>query len=584
MACMTIATHIAQVSGLTFKVYAYIGLFIMLTMTMLTWFFFQGQYSKVSQHDSETVSLVIGTGLAGAFISSFFNTGASRISHDLFYYVPNAVYHLQNPELPMDFAIHFIATGGEPFSSYFGATSLPFEYMQAVIAYFLGSDYLTVFFTFSSALLGALTPVAFFYLVCQFSRPASAAVGAFFAAAVILLLGETPRTPGTWSFPYIYTGKVFFISMGLPLFAAATVNLYRTSSRADWLLVFAVTTALVGATSSTMAILPALTVVLVAAYAAVSRNYKVYIKNSLIYLSSLSYLLIYTLIVFLNFHSNIGANSPVTEDFPTTFVGHAEFFFEKSGPATPLALIGSTVMALMMTSGSTRKFIMAWIAACIVLFLNPIVAPFIIKYLTTPNIYWRMFYIYPLVLLLGLTGAMLFEYSGKFTRPARTALIASMIGILVIAHVVPFTTSVLYLRTEFGWPRYKMPAAIESRASQISRIAPPGPMLAPLPLGGVIAMMSSSYPQMRVFDEPERAWFGKRGMDAEIEMRICASTFVNGDQSDCLPAFQAVAGYDNLRSIVIARSVAADSHVQRILEQNGYVHREAVDDLLVYWR
>lgn len=582
---MTIATHIAQVSGITFKVYAYISLVFMLTMTLLTWFFFQGQYSKVTQHDSGTVALVVGNGLAGAFISSFFNTGASRISHDLFYYVPNAVYHLQNPELPMDFAIHFIATGGEPFSSYFGATSLPFEYMQAVIAYFLGTDYLTVFFTFSSALLGGLAPVAFFYLVCQFSRPASAAVGAFFAAAVILLLGETPRTPGTWSFPYIYTGKVFFISMGLPLFAAATINLYRTSSRADWLLVFAVTTALAGATSSTMAILPALTVVLVAAYAAVSSNYKAYIKNSLMYLSSLSYLLVYTLIVFLNFRSNVGANSPVNEDFPVTFLGHAEFFLEKTGPATPLALIGSTVMALMMTSGNTRKFIVAWIAASIVLFLNPIVAPFVIKYLTTPNIYWRMFYIYPLVLLLGLTGAMLFEYSGKFTRPVRTALIASMIGILVILHVVPFTTSVLYLRTELGWPRYKMPHAIQNQATAIiAATPPPGPMLAPLPLGGVIAMMSSRYPQMRVFDEPERAWFGKRGMDAEIERRICASEFVNGDQPDCLPAFQTVTEYDNLRSIVIARSVAADPQVQRILEQNGYVHDEAVDDLLVFWR
>lgn len=585
MACMTIATHITQVSGITFKVYVYISLFFMLTMTLLTWFFFQRQYSKVTRHDSGTVSLVVGTGLAGAFISSFFNTGASRISHDLFYYVPNAVYHLQNPELPMDFAIHFIATGGEPFSSYFGATSLPFEYMQAVIAYFLEIHYLTVFFTFSSALLGGLTPVAFFYLVCQFSRPASAAVGALFAAAVILLLGETPRTPGTWSFPYIYTGKVLFISMGLPLFAAASINLLRARSHLDWLLAFSVTTALVGTTSSSMALLPALAAVLVLAYATVSGNYRIFVGNSLIYLSSLSYLLVYTLIVFLNFHSNVSANSPVNEDFPVTFLGHAEFFLEKTGPATPLALIGSTVMALLMTSGNTRKFIVAWIAASIALFLNPIVAPFVIKYLTTPNIYWRMFYIYPLVLLLGLTGAMLFEYSGKFSRQVRAALIVSTIGILVISHVVPFTTSVLYLRTEFGWPRYKMPHAIRRQAAAIIAAAPPpGPMLAPLPLGGVIAMMSSSYPQMRVFDEPERAWFGERGMNAEIEKRICASEFVNGGRPDCLSAFQTVAEHNDLRSVVITQSMAADPQVQRILEDNGYVHHEAVDDLLVYWR
>lgn len=73
-------------------------------------------------------------------------------------------------------------------------------------------------------------------------------------------------------------------------------------------------------------------------------------------------------------------------------------------------------------------------------------------------------------------------------------------------------------------------------------------------------------------------------MSTEIENRICASEFVNGDQPDCLPAFQAVAGYDILRSIVIAQSAAADPQVQRVLERSGYVHHETVDDLLVYWR
>jgi len=231
-----------------------------------------------------------------------------------------------------------------------------------------------------------------------------------------------------------------------------------------------------------------------------------------------------------------------------------------------------------------RKFVLAWIVAAIVLFLNPIIAPFIIKYVTTPNIYWRLFYIYPLVLLLGLTGALLFEYTNKFSKSARTGLISGVVLSLFIAHFLPFTTSVLYLRADLGWPRYKMSPTIEKYAKDVIANTPEGPMLAPLPLGGVIAMLNSNYPQMRVFNEVERAWFGERGMSSEINKRICASEFVNGDKPDCLQAFNSLLEYNNLHSVVIFKEAAIDSLVQSALSKNGFTNYKDVDDLMVYWR
>jgi hypothetical protein len=582
---MTVLTHLAQLFGVSFKIYAYTGLFFFFAASSLTWHFFRKHYRHIIWNDWATLLFLVLISLGGAFIASFFNTGAIKINFDLFYYVPNAVYHLQNPDAPMDFAIHFLDTGSKPFTSYLGATSLPFEYTQAVIAYFLNIEYLAAFFLLSPALFGLFIPITLFYLLCQFADPKSAAAGVLFTVAIILLLGETPRTPGTWSFTQIFIGKIFFMSTGIPLFAAATVNYFRTSSPFDWLLTFAVTTAMVGTTSSSMVVLPVLTTVVVIACAAVSGgDYKKFIKNSLLYLSSLSYLFVYTLTVFLNFHSDLSANSPVNEDFPVTFLGHAAFFLEESGPATPLVLIGSTVLAMLMTSGIVRKFILAWIAATLVLFLNPIVSPFLIKYLTTPNIYWRLFYVFPMPLLLGLTGAKLYEYTRSFSKPARLAIISGTASLLFIAHFVPFTTSVLYLRTEFGWPRYKMPPASEKSAAAVIAVTPPGPMLAPMPLNGIITMLSANYPQMRVFTDAERVWFGERGLRSEIEQRICASEFVNGDKPDCLPAFQALLRYDNLRSVVIAKTVALDPHIQNILNVNGFANYREVDDLLVYWK
>ncbi len=586
LAFMTVLTHAAQILGISFRTYAFIGLGFLLITSLLSWFFFKQQSRKVTQYDFQTLLLLVVIGLGGAFISTFFNIGASRISYDLFYYAPNAVYHLQNPTAPMDFFIHYMETGGEPFLAYFGATSLPFEYSQAVISYFLNTSYLTTFFLFSPALLGFFITISYFYLLSQFVSPKSAAVGTLFAVAIILLLGETPRTPGTWSFPNVYIGKVFLISTGIPLFAGAAINFFRTFAQLDWMLLFAVTTALVGTTTSCMALLPALAAVLFIAYASVVGYRNISFRKVLAYALSQSYLLVYIVAILsvMNLHSTLGENSAVNEDFPITFLGHAGFLFEKSGPATPLALVGSTVVAILLASGPGRKFVIAWILAVIVLFLNPIVAPYVIKYLTTPNIYWRLFYIYPLPLLLGLTGARLFENISSFSRPARTGLIAGTAVALFISHFLPFTTSVLYLRTEFGWPRYKMPQAIEEQATGIISAVPAGPMLAPLPLNGAIVMLSGSYPQKRIFNEADRLWFGERGMSAEIDKRICASEFVNGDKPECLPAFRALLADSNLRSVVIAKSIARDSHVQSILNKNGFENYKEVGDLLAYWK
>jgi hypothetical protein len=129
-----------------------------------------------------------------------------------------------------------------------------------------------------------------------------------------------------------------------------------------------------------------------------------------------------------------------------------------------------------------------------------------------------------------------------------------------------------------------MPPEVEKKAVELIAATPPGPMLAPLPLNGVIAMLSSKYPQMRIFNEAERVWFGKRGMGDETDRRICASDFLTGDEPDCFPEFQALLGYTYLRSVVIAKSAALDSKVSSALNENGFRNHREVDDLLVYWK
>jgi hypothetical protein len=80
-----------------------------------------------------------------------------------------------------------------------------------------------------------------------------------------------------------------------------------------------------------------------------------------------------------------------------------------------------------------------------------------------------------------------------------------------------------------------------------------------------------------IVSDPYRSWW-------RFYLKLLSSEFVNGDKSDCLPAFQTLLEYENLRSVVIAKNTAADPRVQNALTRNGFANFKEIGDLLVYWR
>ena len=56
-----------------------------------------------------------------------------------------------------------------------------------------------------------------------------------------------------------------------------------------------------------------------------------------------------------------------------------------------------------------RSFLLGWSGLAALLYLNPWVAPWLIEHITSPNIYWRLFYLLPVTPLLALAVALVLE-------------------------------------------------------------------------------------------------------------------------------------------------------------------------------
>ena len=583
LAALTLLTHVAQFSGISFRHYAWLSLATVAILLPILARRVPGALRASGKFDPAAFTLLSALCAAGALIPVAFTAYPTP---DMYYYVPNAVWHLQHPDAPMDFTVHDLETGGWHFSSYFSQVSLPFEYAQAVFAHFSGLEYLEVYSILTPLLVGPMIPLAIHFLAERFIGK-HVAIGTVFAVAVIVLLGETGRTPGTLSFPYIHIGKVVALSVGVPLFAAASLEYFRAPGR--WWLLASIPTAMLGCSSTSLFIFPALAVSL--ALAALASSGKM-ARRLPAYFSALAYLICYA--IFMKFHLPhlLDGNSPINQGFPETFLGQAKLLYEKSGPSTPLAVAGSTLLGLRFASENDRAFIAAWIASLVLLFLNPVVAPFLMAHVTSPNAYWRMFYLYPLGLLLALTGAGLYAACERMSPSFRTALAGAACLILVAAHFPRFTTSALHLRTSGpGWPRIKASRDLLDASRSLISALPPGSMLASPGVGGVVSMLSGNYPQLWIFEDQQM--FFEQGKYDEADRRNCASLFLgsvfpyrNGERCrspDAFEDFRQVVERDRPRYLVGSKSVMLGADVSGLLRRQGYVHRRDFGNLSAYW-
>ena len=584
LASFTIATHISQVLGLSFNYFTYIG--ILLSSISFIIGIIYAKKRRVGAKDIKSLGLIL--------VVSLFTGALGLLSHssssDSFFYVPNVVYMLDNPNEPMSFGIHFFDSGeGCNTTSYIWGTSIAFDYARGAVSNLLDVNYLTVYYMLSSAVVSFLIPMAYFLLLSHFSENTLTTVaGTVVILGVLFLLGETHRTYGNFTVTRAYEGKTVLLAFGIPLFISFTLSYFKSPSRYYWLLLFGASTALLGVSPSALVILPALAVVLWIAHFSIMDDTKIFIKQSLFFFFSFGYLFFYGVLIMANMTTNLGIDSIVNYSYATTFEGQLRYIIRSKSqfPPTLIAVVVGSALTIYFSKQKQRTFILVWMISAIILFLNPIVSNYLILYFTSPNIYWRLFYIFPFPLLIGLSTIHLIKILARYQKSLQYAIVVIVGLALILPHFNLYSSSI-FRSTDFRFPptRHKLPPKLVDQVYDIVNIVPDGTMLAPGGISGIIPMVSSGHQQMVIRREEVRLWLGECGRDNYARIRIAASKYVQGDDSKILEFRQFLLNEgDQVKSIIMIRDGNSRIFARADLKNYGFVNKMNIGNYVAFWK
>jgi len=435
-----------------------------------------------------------------------------------------------------------------------------------------------------------MIPLVWFYVISRFNFPSRVAIaGAFFICLSLLLMGEQHRSFGKFAFNRIFHGKTVLLAVGIPLFVAFTVDFFRSPSVRRWLYLFITSVAMVGCSNSAAVLIPLLASVLfIACFVSYVPNISSGLLRGFYYLCTLFYPALYAGSILLLSLDQVGKDSIVHRGFPITFLGH--FKLVLYGPTVGLFLVFGTILAIVFAQTRHRRFLITWIVLLIVCYLNPLVSPILIKYVTSPNIYWRLFYLYPFPLVVGLSAAGLALRLENKSPKWRRIIFGTVTALLLAAHLPASSSSVFRHGpriTRLSVPRYK--AVNLHQARKVLALAPPpGTMLAMPAVSHSLPMLSSKYPQMRIRTDGILLWLDQRGRKYEAIHRIKASEFLGGRTSKegLNSLVWVIHRYPQIRSVVADRRVAHsnNSYLFRLLEKLGFTEHKFTNELVVFIR
>ena len=277
----------------------------------------------------------------------------------------------------------------------------------------------------------------------------------------------------------IWQGKALLLSVLLPVFAAWSLDFFRTMNRQNYSKLWLLGVVATGLTASSMPVLSLFCVALAAGLLLKERFSIGAIRKALLYGSSLSWLIIVSLFVLLTVNRGELSHLGFATGFPNDYRGQFELVYSSISSFTFLSALVSFSAAVLLAEPDSRRFLVGWLGSGLLLFLNPIVMPWISEYLTSYNIYWRLFYTMPFPLVLGLSGALAIErwFPGqvKLLIAGGTAVVALVVGLTRL-----HPASSVYGELPFDFAKTKVTRYAEAEVAQILAHTPPGAMLAPL--------------------------------------------------------------------------------------------------------
>lgn len=478
-------------------------------------------------------------------------------------YVPKALYYTEHTNAPLDYTRRGIALDNEAFSS---KIFNYYETISAGAAALAHVHFLTAYHMVFPAIAGFMTVLSMALLLRIFTPRAGVIAGIAVLILLGLLLAETHRTYANLAFARAFHGKFVFLTVGITSWVYFSLRFFVMRDLFSWLALIVLAIAMIGATITSLAMLPLLALLILTAYCvqeAPIRRIFAFTRMGIGYGATLLPVCWSVIEVYSYAKENMASGSHINDGFPTDFGAQVMMLVNPAYPVTPVLFVLSVGGVLWLSP--YRRFFLAWLALAIAGIHNPLSAPFVITYIATENVFWRLFYLLPFPLMACVAAVGIWEKA----EAGRLRLIFCIAaGLLLLAAGLAGPTSVIRPENgaSFERPRYKL-GIYERRVAQLMIAhAEPGPMLAPVEIASTVLLLSSGYPQIYMREDFLRLALESCDRLEEFVLRKQAAIFAYN------PTYTAE---DKQGFLALTRS--ANRPVSIILKENA--HPEVVETL-----
>lgn len=493
-------------------------------------------------------------------------------------YAPKAVFYTENPDAVLGNSLTWIA--GLPAD----AKSFVFPYyetLQASLAWLCHVHFLDLYHVSFPFLVGFLAFCSVYLLLGLFYHQSPTRLaGTVCLILIALLLGETHRTYGNVSIARAFQGKFVLFYLGFYSWTYFCLKFFiqRHAKQLAYLSVVAV--ALTALTTTAFFYIPVLSLVLFIAYF-LSRGElfsPATIKTGVWILVAL----LPTALLALNFRQEaqeiMSAGSQINSGFSSDFYDQLAYLVNRDFPISPVLFIVSLVMVIIVSPYG--KFFVLWTTAAVALLLNPVVSGAVIKYVTTENAYWRLFYLlpFPLVSAVAFCSAM-----QRFRRSSAAA--CSMFVILLgLVLVLPSSVFRRANGAYFDFLSFKIHEPLRSYIAELSRTLAPGTMFAPFEIATNIVIYTSHFPEYYLREDYLGLVVGKYAGAADAAERTSVANYLYGPPAGPSPMVYDFMSRYRPEYVILNRSTANYKEAVNDLGRAGYAADALYNPLYQVWK
>lgn len=490
---------------------------------------FRRSSAIVRDNELQTMFILLLLALIGAVIS----VGAIRSDLDDVNYTARAIYFLKHYNQPLDLKLYDHWLIQFPLSS----PLIIFETMGffcAYLAFIFHLPFLHIYHFFLPALGGAMIPLAWFLVFSKFSKRTIVAALAATAVCVFLSIDGAPhRSFGNFAFVRIWQSKAILMSIFAPLLIAFSIDFFRTPTFSYWSRLFLLLVGSAGLSSMAAFFMPFMGVLLGFSYCyAQGTMNRGSFKKLLTFFSSYTYLLLVVFYCLVNLDRTV-IDYVGFFGWPETFEGQFKLVFDGFWSYPTIMIVLFTILSVIVVERSCRRLVIAWTVLCVILFLNPVVFPFVSKEATTLNTYWRLFYLLPFPLVIGLP--VIFLDRANNLKPGYAYLAFSgLLLVSIIGNLSPHKYAT-FGKIPFAFGQYKIDQKLESEVKKIISVSTPGSMLAPYRYSSIIPRYSPDFPQVSVRGRIMLTSHSiKHGKMEETNIKFRAIDYISGSSKESL--------------------------------------------------